>query len=170
MSFLSKVVDSVKKVVKNVTKSVANPANLVKNSVLLGPIGGQAGAAVYGPKATPKQAATATILGAAAVAGGALATGGFSAAAGSTGVATGSTVGAAATIPAAGAALNTGITDPLLSKFGQEVSKLFNPGAAYASQSTDDAAPDKSANKSFNPLWVVVIGGGLLLLWLILKR
>lgn len=171
MGFLSKIEKSVKKVVKNVTRSVFNPVNTIKNSVLLGPIGGQAGAAVYGPNATVKEAATATVLGAAAVAAGGLAGGEFSAAAGSSGVATGSTAGAASTVPAYSGALNLSITDPLLARFGQEVSKLFNPGAAQAAGSGYVAPPDEgTAKKSVNWMWLVGIGGGLLLLWLILKR
>lgn len=170
MGFLSKVVNSVKNVVKNVSETIVNPVNTVKNAVLLGPIGGQAGAAVYGPNATVKEAATATVLGAAAVAAGGLAAGEFSAA-GSAGVATGSTVGATSTLPAYEGALNLGITDPLLARFGQEVSKLFNPGAAQAVGSGYVAPPDTDATKKpTNWMWLVGIGGGLLLLWLILKR
>lgn len=169
MSFLSRVVDSVKNVVRNVSRTVKNPVNTLKNSILLGPAGGQAGAVVYGPNASVKQAATATVLGAAAVAAGGLAGGEFAAVGGNTGVAAGSTVGAASTLPAYGGALNLGIADPLLARFGQEVSKLFNPGAA---RSDYVAPPSAGTTKkpTINWLWLVGIAGGLLLLWLILKR
>jgi hypothetical protein len=173
MSFLSKVVNSVKNVVSNVTQTIVNPVNTIKNAVLLGPISSQSGAAIFGPEHTLQQDVIATAVGAAAVVGGSLAAGGSPGAVAGGG---GSIVGASATIPASTAAVNTSLLDSASNYFGlgKALSYLSNPGAAEPSNGTVPAKTGADtmgiAALSTGVKWVLGIGGALLVLWLILSK
>jgi hypothetical protein len=188
MSFFSKIVDKVKSVVHNVTETVINPVNTIKNSFLVGSMGAQGTAALVGPNATPKQAATITAVGAGLVYGGSLLLGpnlgivpagavGASVLTAPTAVATaGSAAGASAVLPAAGGAVNSGLFDTAYGSLGlgKTLNWLANPGAPETSGSTSSGNSGVStmgiATIPTGMKWVLGIGGALLVLWLILFK
>lgn len=115
------------------------------------------GVSAYGAATTAKYAA-----------GGALLTGKVSPEAAV--LAEGSLPGYSETLPS-GAADNPSLWDSAVNYFGKKASGIFNPGAAETGSSGYVASPgDSETKKPINWKWLIGIGGGLLLLWLILKR
>lgn len=179
MSFLSKISSSISSVVHNVTQTIVNPVNTIKNSLLLGPISGQAGASIFGPSATPQQAAVATAVGASAVLLGGLAAPAAGPVAGATSASSidlaAGTVYGTSVAPASTAAVNGSLFDSWTSQLGlgKALSYLSNPGAATPSgSSTTTTVGNTGAAQpiTINWGWVLGIGGGALVLWLLIQK